>query len=58
MSTLTLRFSPFGSIKVHVNSPMHLDLQKYIGLCDVSEENCEHLDGNLTKGASKKILFK
>ena len=40
------------SIKVLANSAMHLDLQKYIGLCDVSEENCEHLDGNLTKGAS------
>ena len=52
LSTLTLRFSLFGSVKVHANSAMHLDLQKYIGLCDVSEENCECLDDNLTKGAS------
>ena len=40
------------SIKVPANSAMHLDLQKCIGLCDVSEENCEHLGCNPIEGAS------
>ena len=40
------------SVKVPANSAMHLDLQKCIGLYDVSEENCEHLDDSLIEEAS------